>query len=197
MKLILKCALVTSICLESRTPSESAHVRGDLRFKVNNTSCLYLNRDKEINQASQREIAQLFKPVSVKLREKCNIPIFLPKYFGNENEPAPLYASITEVEMYRYQVVLGFSEGCEGGNACRWGTVLGEKAKTKQMVKGRKVNLINGILGYYEKSICGANCSDTKITWFANGNKYVVGIKSANLKKVIKMANSAIEAGPI
>lgn len=111
-----------------------------------------------------------------------------------------------------YQVTLGYTPDCSGGNACRLGTLSGG-IKPRQSLedtyafmrdpnfKGRRsqevmapVNLSRGIQGWFIPWLCGANCNDAKVVWEENIYRYSMGIKLGDRASLVKMANSAIEA---
>ena len=58
---------------------------------------------------------------------------------------------------------------------------------------GKAVKLAKGITGHFIDAECGANCSDSTLSWQQGGFRYMVGIKAANLEILRKVANSAIE----
>lgn len=64
--------------------------------------------------------------------KRTNIPLRLPTYIPEDlktepgYEPPPIQAALPEKpSSQRYEVILGCSPNCSGGNACRLGTVTG------------------------------------------------------------------------
>lgn len=150
--------------------------------------------------------------------KRTNIPLRLPTYIPKDlktepgYEPPPLQAALPEKPSNQgYDVVLGYSPNCSGGNACRFGTVTGylkpmqsitseyDWIRNYQGVKSKEpfqqVKLINNIKGWFIPWTCGANCSDAKIVWEEYSYRYSVGVKVGEKASLIKMANSAIKAG--
>lgn len=135
----------------------------------------------------------VFDPILSNLKSKTKVSIKLPTYLGNESETSKLYATLQSVSDKHYEIVLGFTEDCDGGNACRWGIVRGERNKPKEFSKGISVQLANKTTGYFIEATCGAVCSDSTLSWSQNGQYYTVGIKAAKVEMLVKVANSAIK----
>lgn len=159
----------------------------------------------------------LFDAIRPTLR-RTNIPLRLPTYLPQDlriepgYEPPPIQAVFPEPPSHRgYEVILGYSQTCSGGNACRFGTVTGRLkpalsieseyagvrryrgVKSKEPMQ--KVKLAHHIEGWFVPWTCGANCSDAKVVWDEYSYRYSVGIKLGDRASLVKMANSAIEAG--
>ena len=132
------------------------------------------------------------------LRQKTRVPLKLPTYLAAEEETYPLNAIIEFAAPKRYELQLAFTPDCTGGNACRYGLVSGQAVgrKAKRM-RGKAVKLARGITGYFIDAECGANCSDSTLSWQEGGYRYTVGIKAANVETLRKVANSAIESGVV
>lgn len=141
---------------------------------------------------TQPDIANpIFTEVVPELTAETNVPVVLPTYVPNDGQ-SPVYAVLESATPSQYSVILGYSEDCQGGTACRLGTVTAESA-TSTPLAGEKVGLVNGVTGYFTEATCGANCSDATLSWEQNGNRYTVGIKAGEVETLVKMANSAIE----
>lgn len=108
---------ITAAILPSYIAADIDHSTG------NHSTFLFQGKAGKINPA--------FNSILAELRQKCRLPILLPTDLGNEGEEAPIYARVVEAKPDRYELILGFYEDCEGGNACRWGTVSGEKVRRK------------------------------------------------------------------
>ncbi|MBD2121295.1 hypothetical protein [Trichocoleus sp. FACHB-262] len=159
----------------------------------------------------------LFDPVHPTLK-RTQIPLRLPTYLPQDlqieanYEPPPIQAVFPEQPSNRgYKIVLGYSPTCSGGNACRLGTVAGH-LKPAQSIESeyawvrrypgvkfpepmQKVKLANDIEGWFIPWTCAANCSDAKVVWDEYSYRYSMGIKVGDRAALVKMANSAIEAG--
>lgn len=138
---------------------------------------------------------EIFQSILPELEEKTKLNPLLPGYVP-EDESAPIYAVLESANPENYQIILGYTEDCNGGNACRLGTTSAETvtSETEPLV-GEQVTLVNGISGYFVEADCsGANCSDATLSWEQNGDRYTVGIKAGKQETLVKMANSAIAA---
>ncbi|NES95913.1 MAG: hypothetical protein F6K32_11885 [Desertifilum sp. SIO1I2] len=133
----------------------------------------------------------IFSEVLPELTEETDVPVVLPTYVPNDGSNQ-VYAVLETADSSKYQIILGYTEDCQGGTACRLGTLSAEAA-TPTPPTGEQVTLANGITGYFTDAVCGANCSDSTLSWEQNGNRYTVGIKAGQQETLIKMANSAIE----
>ena len=60
-----------------------------------------------------------------------------------------------------------------------------------------RVGLSRGIQGWFIPWLCGANCNDAKVVWEEHIYRYSMGIKLGDRASLVKMANSAIEAGDL
>jgi hypothetical protein len=138
--------------------------------------------------------AAIFEPLMPELRLKTRVPLKLPTYLGNEQtEEWPLYAIIEEATPTRYFLQIAFSPDCSGGTACRWGGATGERIGSQtERPTGKPIKLANGITGYFVDSTCGANCSDSVLTWDQGGHRYTVESKAGSPEFLKKVANSAI-----
>lgn len=138
----------------------------------------------------------VFAPILSELENQTQLPILLPSVLPEEEKQPQVYAITTEVSGSEYQVLLGFSPDCNGGNACRWGEVSGQTGPLTPPEEGESVTLAQGIMGYFVPATCGANCSDAVVMWEQNGGHYSVGLKAADKEQVMEMANSAIATAP-
>lgn len=138
----------------------------------------------------------VFAPILSELQGQTQLPVLLPSVLPEEKEQPQVYAITTEVSGSEYQVLLGFSPDCNGGNACRWGEVSGQTGPLTPPEGGESVTLAQGITGYFVPAVCGANCSDAVVMWEQSGGHYSVGLKAADKEQVMEMANSAIATAP-
>jgi len=165
-----------------------------------------------------------FDGVRARLKKLTKVPLRLPTYVpmhgqvtpqpGTTPESLPVFASLTGTNSAnKYEVTLGYTSDCTGGNACRLGTVAGRVKPNEPLERpygfmndpnyiGRRsqekmapVALSKGLRGLFVPWICGANCNDAKVTWDENGYRYWVGIKVGDKASLVKMANSAIGSG--
>jgi hypothetical protein len=167
--------------------------------------------------------ATLFDSVLPQLQQQSKTPILLPTYIPASGRRQPAPATATNLTVYAalpkpqpklgYDLVLGYTPDCTGGNACRLGSVQGipkpvqsieeayssakdpalKRPGTQEMMG--PVALSKGIQGWFIPSTCGANCSDALVVWDDNGYRYSVGIKVGDKASLVQMANSAIDQG--
>ena len=138
----------------------------------------------------------IFEPILPEIRQETQIPILLPDYIFGSDGATPVYANIKTVTSSQYALLLGFTPDCTGGTACRLGAISGEAVSANSPeLEGTAVPLDDGITGYFVDAVCGANCSDSTMTWDQNGTRYQMGIKAGKPEDLVKMANSAIASG--
>jgi len=89
--------------------------------------------------------------------------------------------------------VIGLAEGCNGGSACRYGTVtvipVDEGATD---LFGVPVELDNGVGGQFYDATCGANCSDGMFLWQDDDWEYTIGIKAGLIDALTESATTVI-----
>ena len=139
---------------------------------------------------------QIFQPILSKIQQQTKIPILLPSYIPESNNPH-LIALVEKAHSLEYRVMLAFDEDCTGGTACRLGSISGESVNQNFEEDGEKVTLANNITGYFIDATCGANCSDSTLSWIDNNNRYKVALQAGKLETLMKMANSAILASSL
>ncbi len=147
--------------------------------------------------AQTSSINQTFNPVFKQiipiLKKKTQVPLWLPHYIPESDGDIPLYAQVETVTAKSYSILLGFDPECNGGTVCRLGSISGEKINSQnKILKGKKITLSRKRQGYFVDATCGANCSDSTLSWQEKGYLYQVAIKAGDLKTLVKMANSTI-----
>lgn len=164
------------------------------KLKLIASSALLLFALPVFSQNPSGDAAAIFEKAAPELRQKTRVPFRYPTYFATEAETNPLYAIIERATPNGYELEVAFTPDCGGGNACRFGMVAGEKiASGAKRLRGKTVKLSHGVEGYFVDAKCGANCTDSTLTWEQDGYRYTVGIKAANVETLTKVANSAIE----
>lgn len=137
--------------------------------------------------------AAIFERVVPQLRQRTRVAIKLPSYIASETETYPLYAIITVATSTRYVLELAFTQDCGGSDVCHYGMVSGTRVPGSKRPNGKAVKLVRGIIGYFVDAKCHRVCSDSTLTWQEDGHRHTVGIKSADIETLRKVANSAIE----
>jgi hypothetical protein len=135
----------------------------------------------------------VFSPIIPTLKKKTKVPLWLPSYIPESEGDIPLYAQLETVTAKSYSILLGFDPECNGGTACRLGSVSGEIMNSKnKILKGNKITLSRKRQGYFVDATCGANCSDSTLSWQEKGYFYKLTIKAGDLKTLVKIANSTV-----
>lgn len=143
------------------------------------------------NKTSQTH--PVFKSILPKLKQKTQIKILLPKYIPGLEGENPLYAILETATKNQYEIILGFSPDCNGGTACRFGTIGAEAINSKTpKLTGKAVSLAKGITGYFVDFQCGAGCSDATLTWRQKGVQYAIGLKAGKRSELLQIAKSFI-----
>lgn len=145
------------------------------------------------NQVPPSKPHEIFNSIVAELKQKTKLNPLLPGYVPEDGD-LPIYAVLESVNPESYQIILGYTEDCNGGNACRLGTTSAQTVTPEtDPLAGEQVSLVNGISGYFVEADCsGANCSDATLSWEQDGDRYTVGIKAGQKETLVKMANSAI-----
>ena len=135
----------------------------------------------------------IFQTILAELQNNTTIPLSLPTYIPEYDQPNSLYALIEKTTASEYTILLAFTQDCTGGTACRLGGVSGKKISSQDSkLNGQEVALVNNITGYFTDAVCGANCSDSTLSWVQNDIYYTVALQGGKLENLVKMANSAI-----
>jgi hypothetical protein len=139
----------------------------------------------------------VFRPIFPALKAQTQVPVFLPGDIPGVEQSESLYAILESATASSYQILLAFTENCNGGNACRLGSISGQRGTEPSSLEGQSVALRDSITGYFVEATCGANCSDATLTWEQDGYRYTVGIKAGDEADLVEMANSAIANGAL
>lgn len=150
-------------------------------------------------QPEAQQLAQAGTPVAVneilpKLKGKTQVPIFIPSSISASQK---LYYEST-AKADSYTISIGYTADCHAG-ACSFGEIRAQKGgefstKIEGVTKTLKnVQLAGGVKGVFHNG-CGAYCTAT-LEWKTQGFMYTVAIKNGREADLIKMANSAIQAG--
>ena len=145
--------------------------------------------------------AEVFRPLLSRLKAETGAPILLPTELPPSVASRKLYVD-GQGTPEGYYISLTSRPDC-GANACTIG-YFEAKRGSKPSFK-RTVNLAQGIKGYYKPLTCGGSCSPPVIEWLLGDVLYSIELDvagKATLKKdeeereLIRLANSAITAGP-
>lgn len=150
-------------------------------------------------QQEAQQLAQAGTPVAVneilpKLKGKTQVPIFIPSSISASQK---LYYQST-AKADSYTISIGYTADCNAG-ACSFGEIRAQKGgefstKIEGVTKTLKnVQLAGGMKGVFHNG-CGAYCT-ANIEWKTQGVLYTIAIRNGKEADLIKIANSAIQAG--
>lgn len=143
--------------------------------------------------AAQAEVAPVFAPIVAQLREHTAIPVRLPATLPDLGQGRdPIYAVVEYARKSRYSVILAFTPDCNGASVCRIGTMRARRLPKPEPARGKRVRLAGGVSGMYREASCGANCSDSVITWREGNVEYSAGVKAGSEKDVVNLANAIL-----
>ena len=139
----------------------------------------------------------LFKSQLPQVKEDSGIEdVYLPSNIRVFTSARRVRANVDAGEG-NYNLILGIGRNCNGANVCllaNFAAIRGERAS------GRRVTLADGTKARWRDISCGASCSPAAIQFVKGGVLYEIATKGTTEKTVkatlVKLANSAIDAGP-
>jgi hypothetical protein len=142
--------------------------------------------------------AKVFQTTLAQVKSETQIPILLPSEF-----PAPIienniHFAVGNGTLNKYEITLFYEEGA--GYAAFVGYFAGEPVG-KFQAKGKKVNLVDGVTGYFNGKSCRGSCSPSQIRWQQDNVLYTLQIKlvvkteAEEEQALTAAANSAILGG--
>lgn len=146
--------------------------------------------------AGTPNLASAFARVLDTVRAGTRVPVRVPRVAWGDAGDDSIRVSVTALEPDRYELVLGAAavEFCGGGTYCRAGTVTGAlRPAGAPKPHGPRVPLPGGRVGVFTDATCGANCSDSKVTWDEGPYRYSVGLKAGRMDRVRRMAESVVQ----
>lgn len=152
-------------------------------------------RQPETQQLAQGDTAVVVSEILPNLKGKTQVPIFIPSSIPISQK---LYYQST-AKADSYTISMEYTADCRGAGACSFGEIRGQKGgefstKIEGVTKTLKnVQLAGGVTGVFHNG-CGAYCT-ASIEWKSQEFFYTIAIKNGREADLIKMANSAIQAG--
>jgi hypothetical protein len=144
----------------------------------------------------------IVKPPSIfaskleKVRTKSGLDVYLPGSLRVYTKASRVRGTVT-ASAGTYDLELGIGR-CGGANACYLANFYAIKGE--QPAFATKVSLFGGRTGYFKPITCGASCSPAAIQWLEGDVLYEIATKGVTVHKekstLVKLANSAIKAGP-
>jgi hypothetical protein len=151
----------------------------------------------EVRAAATVKVVDLFDDLGT-VAEDSGLDVLFPERINtNGISPGKIFGN-GSAEEGTYSLNVGVGKECNGSNACFVAWFYAEKGGKRAY--RTKVKLTGGKTGYFKPVTCGASCSPAAIQWKQGGALYEIQYKGASEKKekatMIKLANSAIKAGP-
>lgn len=140
-------------------------------------------------------LAAAFARVTDTLRATTRVPLRFPRVAVGDMTDDSVRITVLAATPEQYDLVIGDNsvEYCTGGVYCRLGEITGERVGPNTPIPtGRRVVLPGGRYGVFTPATCGANCSDSQVTWDEGPYRYVVGLKVGTLPEVLRMAESVV-----
>jgi hypothetical protein len=153
-----------------------------------------------------RPAASLPEPLTAVLPEikaKSRLPVILPS-----DLPQPIsgakHAVIAKASGKEYAIILFYKLGIgDAGFAALFGAQGDSDYEPQALGNIRKVELVNGLLGYFSPVSCGGSCAPANIWWKDGRVLYQIQLgfpsnlgESDQKKAIIAAADSAILGGP-
>src|SRR5437588_6741528 len=142
--------------------------------------------------------AKVFRSTLAQVKARTQVPILLPSEFPPPVMENDIHFADGNGKRDKYEITLYYEKGA--GDAAFVGHFTGE-AIGKFHAKGKKVNLSNGVTGYFKRKSCGGSCSPSLIRWQQDNVLYTLQLKLAvkteaeEEQVVTAVANSAIRGG--
>jgi hypothetical protein len=138
----------------------------------------------------------IFGPKLEKIRAKSGVDVYLPGKIRVYTKASRARGTATASDgTYDLQIGIG---RCRGANACYLANFYALRGAEPAF--GRRVTLTGGRNGYWKPITCGASCSPAAIQWLEGDVLYEIATKGVTLHReksaLVKLANSAIKAGP-
>jgi hypothetical protein len=157
------------------------------------------NAFQETKNATGTPLApgDIFAPLRPSLTQKTAVPPRLPSFIPFAQKKSRIYPILKSADQSGYDIELGWTGDCNGGNACHYGTVRGSSSELVENDGPRvPVKLDRNIEGYFIESTCDVHCDDAAVGWTEGNYHYSISLKAGKKDTLIKMANSAIQSTP-
>jgi hypothetical protein len=154
-----------------------------------------LQRQAGTKQLAQGGTAVPVSEILPKLKGKTQVPIFIPSSLPVSQK---LYYQ-SQAKADSYTISMEYTADCRGAGACSLGEIRAQKGgefstKIEGVTKTLKnVQLAGGVKGVFHNG-CGAYCT-ASVEWKTQGFLYTIAIRNGVEADLMKMANSAIQAG--
>lgn len=141
-------------------------------------------------RAFRRQVERIdrFTPLDVLLPH--TVAIDAPRRYGIEAK--------WRADRVSWELSLGVGPRCGGANACFVGAFSAQQGARPAF--RRTVRLRGGVTGWFKPTTCGASCSPPEIQWLRGDVLYDIEFREAgrasDRTKLVRLANSAIAAGP-
>jgi hypothetical protein len=141
------------------------------------------------------DLPETFEELLVQAKDQTEVPILLPQTYTTD---AQTFFESGSFARKRYTFSLSAGHGCGGATACFIADFAAKRGAKPHYT--RKVRLRGGRTGFFKPLTCGASCSPPVIEWRRAGVLYWIqataGNKRQEKRRLVKMANSALQHGP-
>jgi hypothetical protein len=148
--------------------------------------------------SSAASSAKVFESAISLVKKSTQTQILLPSELPAPLQEKDIHFAQGSAKPNGYEITLFYEEGA--GYAAFVGYFAGE-ANGKLDTTKQKLNLANGITGYFKGKSCGGSCSPSQIQWLLGSTAYTIQLKLSVKTKaeeeqaLISVANSAILGG--
>lgn len=141
-------------------------------------------RSVDVPRALARQIA-LVKP-------RTDLTVLLPDRIRAEG---PVFPQLILATPRRWTMDLALARNCRQATACFFASFSGRRGVP---FGGLRVGLHRGITGRFTPLRCGASCAPPSIEWRRGGVTYAIQarVRAPALRRLVALANQAIDAGP-
>jgi hypothetical protein len=183
--LIIGCAVAISLATATKAiVTERAQVESKQAVRL-------------VMRISAQDPPAILSKVESVLLPETGVPLRWPSLIpSGADEEHPLFVNLLSADRTSYNIELGWTEDCIGGNYCHYATIRGSVKPLAENEGVRvPIKLSGGIRGYFIEFKCGAHCDDSSIGWVDGDYHYSISMKAEKKETLIKVVNSAIAAG--
>jgi hypothetical protein len=140
------------------------------------------------------KVPRKFKKALPEVRKNSQIAVRLPSYLDAGIKPRRVRGFVDTVDPGEYHLYLGVGKQCNGATVCTVAWFSGKYGARK--TNPEHVKLARGISGRFRDVTCGASCAPASIQWKQKKVRYEIEVKGGSERKMVRLANQAIKAGP-
>lgn len=142
--------------------------------------------------------ARAFRRQVTAIKRHTRIAVLLPASVAIDSPPDRGIEAKWTSNRGHWELSLGIGPRCGGANACFVGFFSATRGE--QPAFRTTVRLRGGVTGWFKPTTCGASCSPPEIQWLDGDVLYEIQFRQAgrgsDRKKLVRLANTALAAGP-